>query len=436
MEVHVPSALKLQHLIPTFLLGISLLCCPAPASAQQKILKAARLLDVANGTLVQPAVVVTAADRIVAVSPASLPSGAEVVDLGDVTLLPGLIDAHVHLMDDPGSSWIRQRAYETPATWALRAARNAEALLLAGFTTVRDTGSTGFVDVAVGKAADARWIRGPRLIPVGHYITTTGGHCDLTGFAPGILERGPEAGVADGPNEVRKAIRYQAKHGAQWIKMCATAGVFSFDRTVGAQQYSEAELRAGVEEAALHGLRVAAHAHGTDGILAAVRAGARSIEHGSILNDEAIRLMKARGTWLVPQAYVGQAIDATTLEPAIRAKHDYINPIARRSLQQAIRAGVKIAFSTDGPLPNGDPGREFAALVEHGMTPLQAIQAATIRGAELLELDDRGQVAPGKLADLVAVPGNPLRDIRVMERVAFVMKGGEVFKLSLGPARP
>jgi imidazolonepropionase-like amidohydrolase len=271
------------------------------------------------------------------------------------------------------------------------------------------------------------------VIPVGHYITTTGGHCDLTGFAPGILERGPEAGVADGSDEVRKAIRYQAKHGAQWIKMCATAGVFSFDRTVGAQQYSEPELRAGVEEAALHGMRVAAHAHGTDGILAAVRAGARSIEHGSILNDEAIRLMKERGTWLVPQAYIGQAIDPATLEPAIRAKHDYINPIARRSLQQAIKAGVKIAFSTDGPLPNGDPGREFAALVAHGMTPLQAIQAATIRAAELLELDDRGQIATGKLADLVAVPGNPLQEIRTLERVTFVMKGGEVFK---HPPRP
>ena len=409
-------------------LTVALLCSSSEAFAQQKIVKAARMLDVVSGRLVQPAVIVVSGDQIVAVNPPSLPPSAETIDLGDATLLPGLIDAHVHLMDDPGSSWIKQRAYETPALWALRAARNAENLLLAGFTTVRDVGSSGFVDVAVGRATDAKWIRGPRVVPVGHYITTTGGHCDLTGFAPGILERGPEAGVADGPDEVRKAIRYQAKHGAKWIKMCATAGVFSFDRTVGAQQYSEAELRAGVEEAALHGLRVAAHAHGTDGILAAVRAGVRSIEHGSILTEEAIRLMKVRGTWLVPQAYIGQAIDPSTLEPAIRAKHDYINPIARRSLQQAIRAGVKIAFSTDGPLPNADPGREFAALVEHGMTPLQSIQAATIRGAELLEVDDRGQLAPGKLADIVAVRGNPLQNIRAMENVLFVMKAGEVVK--------
>ena len=413
-------------------LGAALVCSSSGAYAQQKIVKAAKMLDVVSGKLVQPAVLLVSGDRIVAVNPPTLPSSAETIELGDATLLPGLIDAHVHLMDDLGSSWIRQRAYETPALWALRAARNAENLLLAGFTTVRDTGSTGFVDVAMGKATDAKWIRGPRVVPVGHYITTTGGHCDLTGFAPGILERGPEAGVADGPDEVRKAIRYQAKHGATWIKMCATAGIFSFDRTVGAQQYSEAELRAGVEEAALHGMRVAAHAHGTDGILAAVRAGVRSIEHGSILTDEAIGLMKARGTWLVPQAYIGQAIDPSTLEPAVRAKHDYINPIARRSLQQAIRAGVKIAFSTDGPLPNGDPGREFAALVDHGMTPLQSIQAATIRGAELLEVDDRGQLAPGKLADVVAVSGNPLQNIRAMENMLFVMKAGDVIK---NPAR-
>jgi imidazolonepropionase-like amidohydrolase len=404
-------------------------------SQAQTVIKAARMLEVVTGKLVQPAVVIISGDRIVAINPAAVPAAAKVIDLGDATLLPGLIDSHVHLMDDPGTSWIRQRAYETPALWALRAARNAERALLAGFTTVRDTGSTGFVDVAIGQATDARWIRGPRVVPVGHYITTTGGHCDLTGFAPGILERGPEAGVADGPEEVRKAIRYQAKHGAKWIKMCATAGIFSFDRTVGAQQYSEAELRSGVEEAALHGMRVAAHAHGTDGIRAAVRAGVRSIEHGSILDDDTIKLMKQRGTWLVPQAYIGQAIDPSTLEPAIRAKHDFINPLARRSLQKAIQAGVRIAFSTDGPLPNDDPGREFGALVQHGMTPLQAIQAATIRGAELIELDDRGHLAAGKLADIVAVSGNPLENIRTMENVVFVMKGGDVLK-GLGTPKP
>jgi imidazolonepropionase-like amidohydrolase len=170
-----------------------LLCLPSETLAQQTVVKAARMLDVATGKIVQPAVVITSGDKIVAINPATLPAAANVIDLGDSTLLPGLIDSHVHLMDDPGTSWIRQRAYETPALWALRAARNAERALLAGFTTVRDIGSTGFVDVALGHATDAKWIRGPRTVPVGHYITTTGGHCDLTGFAPGVLERGPES---------------------------------------------------------------------------------------------------------------------------------------------------------------------------------------------------------------------------------------------------
>lgn len=405
-----------------------LLSCASQAVAQPTAIRSARMLDLTSGKMVEPGLVITNGDKIVSVGMTSIPAGAVVVELGDATLLPGLIDAHVHLMDDPGTGWIRQRAYDTPALWALNAAKNAERALLAGFTTVRDLGSGGFVDVAVGKATDAEWIRGPRVVPVGHPITTTGGHCDVTGFAPGILERGTEAGVADGPEEVRKAVRYQTKHGAKWIKMCATAGVFSFERTVGAQQFSEQELRAGVEEAALHGLRVAAHAHGTEGILAAVRAGVRSIEHGTILTDEAIVLMKKRGTWLVPQAYIGQAIDPSTLEPAIRAKHEYINPIASRSLRQAVRAGLKIAFSTDGPLPNNDPGREFAALVEHGMTPLESIRSATIKGAELLELNDRGQLSPGKLADVIAVAGNPLQNIRRMEEVVFVMKDGKVMK--------
>lgn len=417
--------IKLTPLRSMFAAAIAslLVLSSSDAAAQSKAIKAARLLDVASGTVVQPGIVVVEADRIIAVNPRQLPAGAQQIDLGDTTLLPGLIDSHIHLMDDPGTSWIRQRAYETPALWALRAARNAERALLAGFTTIRDLGSTGFVDVAVSKATDSGWIRGPRVVPVGNFITTTGGHCDMTGFAPGILERGPEAGVADGSDEVRKAIRYQAKHGAKWIKMCATAGVLSFDATVGAQQYTEAELRTGVEEAALHGMRVAAHAHGTEGILASVRAGVKSIEHGSMLTDEAIQLMKAKGTWLVPQAYIAEAIDPSTLEPEIRKKVEEINPIARRSLEKAIRAGVKIAFSTDGPLPNNDPGREFGALVDHGMTPLQAIQSATVRAAEMLELPDRGQIAVGRLADVIAVPGNPLENIRVMEAVSFVMKG-------------
>jgi imidazolonepropionase-like amidohydrolase len=236
-------------------------------------------------------------------------------------LLPGLMDMHIHLMIDPGTAWIRQPLYETPAAWALLAARNARRTLLNEFTTVRDLGSAGFVDVGLARATDEGWVDGPRIFPVGHYITITGGHCDFTELAPGILEPGPEAGVADGADEVVKAIRYQIKHGAKWIKMCATAGVFSFEGPVGAQEYSEVELRAGVEEAARHGTPVAVHAHGTEGIMASLRAGVASIEHGTMLTPEAIALMKERGVWLVPQAYLmveGGGIDATSLEPAVR----------------------------------------------------------------------------------------------------------------------
>jgi imidazolonepropionase-like amidohydrolase len=413
-----------------FLTSILVLLSASSVLGQTTVVRAARMLDVTSGEIRRPAVVVIEGDRIRSVNPTTVPNDATVIELGDATLLPGLMDMHIHLMDEDGTDWIRQRAYETPAMWALLGARNARLALLNGFTTVRDLGSTGFVDVALARATDKEWIDGPRIFPVGHYITTTGGHCDLTGFAPGILEQGPEAGVADGADEVIKAVRYQIKHGAKWIKMCATAGIFSFEGPVGAQQYSEVELRAGVEEARLHGLRVAVHAHGTDGIMASLRAGVASIEHGTMLTPEAIALMKERGVWLVPQAYLmdGGGLDPASLEPAVRQKLAEIGPIAKRSYEQAIRAGVKIAFSTDGPLPKNDPWREFVALVARGMTPLQAIQSATIRAAELLEVEDRGRLAQGLLADVVAVRGDPTQHIEAMQDVRFVMKGGKIYK--------
>lgn len=408
---------------------VTLASIVATASARPVAIRAARWLDVDSGRIQSPATLVVDGARIASVNPDQLPPDSDVIDLGDATLLPGLMDMHIHLMDEPGADWIRQRAYETQATWALRAARNARSALLNGFTTVRDLGSSGFVDVALMHATDDGWVDGPRVFPVGHYITSTGGHCDLTGFAPGILERGPEQGVADGPEEIQKAVRYQIKHGAKWIKMCATGGILSFDATVGAQQYSEAELRAGVEEARRHGLRVAAHAHGTEGILAAIRAGVASVEHGTMLNAEAIKLMKEHGTWLVPQAHFeDEGEDLSAMEPAIRKKAEMLASIARHSIEMAIKAGVKIAFSTDGPLPGNDPGREFISLVKRGMTPVQAIQSATIRAAELLETTDRGRLAPGLLADIVAVPGDPTQQIEVMKDVRFVMKGGRIYK--------
>ena len=405
---------------------------PASASKQQApaviVVRAARMLDVQTGRIVSPAVVVIEKGRIKSVNPASVPSG-QLIDLDNVTLVPGLIDMHTHLSFDLEGNWLHRGLTDTAGDNALRGARNARNTLLAGFTTVRDVGSGDFVDVALMRATDQDFIPGPRIFPAGHAIGITGGHCDTTGYIPGVMELGPEFGVADGPEAVLKAVRYQIKHGAKVIKVCATAGVLSLEGPVGAQQLSEVELRTIVEEATRHGLKVAAHAHGTEGIIAAVRAGVASIEHGSILNEEAVRLMKERGTYLVPTHYLTQAIRMEDLPPPIRAKAEYILPRARQGLELAIKSGVKIAFGTDaGVYPHGQNAKEFAVLVERGMTPIDAIRAATVNAADLLGVSDRGNIAPGLLADIVAVPGNPLENIRVLENVQFVMKGGQVYK--------
>jgi imidazolonepropionase-like amidohydrolase len=395
---------------------------------QTVVLRAARMLDVQTGRIIQPAVIVIEKDRIKSINPASVPRG-QVIDLGDVTLLPGFIDMHTHLSFDIEGAWIYRPVTDTAGDYALRGARNARLTLLAGFTTVRDVGSAHFVDVALMRAIDRDFVPGPRIFPAGHSIGITGGHCDTTGFAPGVTERGPETGVADGPESALRAVRYQIKHGAKVIKICATAGVLSLEGPVGAQQLSEQEMRTIVEEATRHGLKVAAHAHGTEGIIAAIRAGVASIEHGSMLNDEAIRLMKERGTYLVPTTALTDSIRLDALPPPIRAKAEYVIPLAKQSLQRAIGAGVKIAFGTDAAvIPHGQNAKEFSALVARGMSPIDAVRAATVNAADLLGVNDRGRIAPGLLADLVAVPGNPLDNIRVLEDVRFVMKGGQIYK--------
>lgn len=400
------------------------------AAAQQvTVVWAARMLDVKTGRMVQNAVVVIEGGRIKSVGSGEIPEDADIIDLGNLTLLPGLIDMHVHLTGDLDKDSFNRRIREGAADAALRGARNARRTLLAGFTTVRDMASDGFSAVALMRASDRGLIEGPRIFPAAHGLGITGGHCDATGLAPGILEGGPERGVADGADEILKAVRYQIKHGAKLIKTCATAGVLSFEGPVGAQQYSEEELRVMVEEAARHGMKVSAHAHGTEGIIAAVRAGVASIEHGSMLNEGAIALMKEKGTYLVPTTYLADNIPLDVLPPHIRAKAESILPVAKESVRRAIRAGVKIAFGTDAAVfPHGDNAKEFTALVERGLTPLEAIRSATLNAVDLLGVDDRGLIAPGRLADIIAVPGNPLEDIRVLEDVRFVMKGGKVFK--------
>ncbi len=414
-----------------FALSLALLTGALSAEAQETVaIRAAGMLDVESGRMVADPVVLVEGDRIRAAGPTvSIPAGARVIDLGDLTLLPGLTDVHTHLVYDIEGEWVHRPVTETAADAALRGARNARRTLEAGFTTVRDMGSVGFADVSLEKAREKGLITAPRIVPAGHSLSITGGHCDVTGYAPGVMELGPEAGVADGTDGVLEAVRYQIKHGARVIKVCATAGVLSFEGPVGAQQMSDEELRTAVEEAARHGLGVAAHAHGTEGIVAAIRAGVASIEHGSLLSDEAIALMRERGTYLVPTTYLVDAIDLDALPPPIRAKAEYVLPRARESLRRAIAAGVPIAFGTDAAVfPHGQNAREFGVLVDLGMTPLEAIRSATVHAADLLGVDDRGVIGEGRLADLVAVAGDPLEDVRVLEEIHWVMLGGEVVK--------
>jgi len=400
-----------------------------PVACEEALaLRAQRMLDVRSGEMLENVTVLVEGERIVAVNPRRVPKGARAVDLGDVTLLPGLMDMHTHLNYDLETNWVHRPVEETAELNALRGVPAARATLLAGFTTVRDLGaSLGFADVALARAIEEGWVVGPRMIPAAHAISITGGHCEITGFAPGILELGPEGGVADGVPEVLKAVRYQIKHGAKVIKVCATAGVLSFEGPAGAPQYSMEELVAIVGEAERHGLKVAAHAHGTEGIKNAIRAGIHSIDHGSMLDPEAIQLMKEHGTYLVPTVF--QWYLEYDLPPLLHEKNEYVKSFVDESVRQAIEAGVKIALGTDaGVFAHGDNGKEFAAYVNLGMSPLEAIRSATLHAADLLAVDDRGAIEPGLLADIVAVPGNPLDNVHVMESVEFVMKGGVIYK--------
>jgi imidazolonepropionase-like amidohydrolase len=412
--------------------AVALLACGSASSAQAPqapavVIRAARMLDVAAGRIVRNAVVVVQGDRIAAVNPAVPPAGAESIDLGDVTLMPGLMDLHTHLSGEIGPTSFTDPVTQTEVDAAFKAARNGRTTLMAGITTVRDFG--GEVTVAMSKAVARGDVVGPRIVPSRYAIGITGGHCDVTGFAPGILEGGPKDGIADGPWEVVEAVRYQIKHGAQVIKTCATAGVLSLEGPVGAQQYSLEELQAMVQEAARHGVKVAAHAHGTEGIKAAVRAGVASIEHGSVLDDEAIALMKERGTYLVPTIYLGYRINMEVLPALVRAKAEQVLPLARDSLRKAIAAGVKIAFGTDAAVyPHGENAKELAVYVKFGMSAAEALRTATVHAADLLGKDDRGTIAAGKLADLIAVPGDPLQDITATERVSWVMLGGRIVR--------
>jgi imidazolonepropionase-like amidohydrolase len=403
----------------------------APAQAETIVVEAARYLDVVEGKLVSPAVIVVEGERIVAVNPATRPAGARTVNLGERTLLPGLMDAHVHLNYIIGEGWETEPVRFTTGDFAMRGIPHAQNTLLAGFTTVRDLGTgLGFSDVSLMRAIDKGWVAGPRMIPAGHALSISGGHCDQSmGFAPGVAPPDFISGTADGVDEVLKAVRYQVKHGAKVIKICATAGVLSFEGPAGAQQYSLEELRAAAEEAHRHGLKIAAHAHGTEGIMASSEAGIDSIEHNSMMTDEAAAIIRKNGSFVVPNMHLIETLKATELPPALAAKQAYLGPLAVESFKRALKNGLKIAFGTDaGVFPHGDNAQEFTARVSHGDTPLHAIRSATIVNAELFDTPDRGKIEAGLLADLIAVDGNPLEDVKLLEDVKFVMKGGVVYK--------
>jgi imidazolonepropionase-like amidohydrolase len=401
------------------------------------------MLDVEGGTIEAPGDLLVVEGRIAAVAPTSVPTETEVYDLGDVTLLPGLMDMEVNLLlGGPNHRSPLNAVQDDPAVRTLRSVANARRTLRAGFTTVRNLGlfvQTGgiLLDVALKKAIDLGWIEGPRVVPAGHAITPTGGHLDPTMFqalAPHIMPLTVEEGIADGVDEVRKAVRYQIKHGALLIKVCASGGVMSHTGPAGAQQYSNDELRAIVDEAHRAGLKVAAHAHGDAGIRAAIEAGIDCIEHGSLMSDETLDLMIERQTFLVPTTYLADGMDVSHAAPELQAKAAEVFPKAKETIRKAVKRGARIACGTDAPaIPHGQNAKEILALVDRGMTPLQAIRAATTVAAELIDVTDRGRLEPDQLADIIGVPGDPLDEIGVLERVSFVMKGGEVYRRD--PAR-
>lgn len=405
-------------------------------------LKAARVLHVETGEFEEPGLVQVDGDRIARVGAGADVLDGDVLDLGDVTLLPGLMDMEVNLLiGGRGETPVLSMVQDDPPLRMLRAVGNARRTLRSGFTTVRNLGlfvKTGgyLLDVALAKAVDAGWIEGPRIIPAGHAITPTGGHLDPSVFgalAPGIMPLSVEEGVANGVDEVRRAVRYQIKHGARLIKVCASGGVMSHTGTPGAQHYSDAELRAVVDEAHRRGLKVAAHTHGADAVRSAVEAGIDCIEHGFLLDDETIALMAARGTFLVPTTALIDGMDVSRAAPELRAKAAEVFPHARSVVARAAKAGVRIAVGTDAPaIPHGRGAQEMVALVERGMEPLEVLRAATVNAAELIDADDRGRVAEGLLADLIAVPGNPLDDMSVLADVRFVMKGARSSATSRG----
>ena len=415
------------------------------AESKTVVIKAARLFDGKSNALVTPGMLIVTDGKITAAGGnATVPAGAEIIDLGDATLLPGFIDAHTHLTMMNTTDY-KQAALDaiqkTVPEQTLDALANAKVTLMAGFTTVRDVGAHDYIDVGLRNAIRNGKVPGPRMLVSVHAIGATGGHCDETGYRAGAFgkETGPEEGVANGPDQVRYAVRLAHKYGADIIKTCASGGVLSLADDVDTPQLTQEEMNALIDEA--HALRrkVAAHAHGAEAAKRAIRAGVDSIEHGSFLDDEALDMMKQHGTYYVPtlmalQGLTEQMDAGMYIPPAIRAKAELARASVHKTFQNALAKGVKIGLGTDAAVyPHGRNGEEFHQMVDLGMKPADALRAGTSADADLLGLADKiGTLESGKLADIVAVPGNPLQDIRQTEHVFFVMKEGVIYKNERG----
>jgi imidazolonepropionase-like amidohydrolase len=403
------------------------------AHADTVVVTAGKMIDVLAGRVVDHPQVTIVDGRITAVgtqSPA-VPAGSRRIDLPGMTLLPGLIDMHTHITGDPRYSGYRGLEF-TDNFWTVVGVANAKKTLEAGFTTIRNVGSDHFDDVAIKQGIEQGYVPGPRIVPATYAIGATGGHCDSTEFPPSISVPSPQ--IANGPAEIRATVRKLRKYGAEVIKFCGTGGVFSKTDSVGAQQYDLTEMKALVDEAHMLGLKVAVHAHGASGIKDAIRAGVDTIEHASLADEEAFTLAKQHGTWFSMDIYNDDYIQAEGAKNGVFKesldKEKMIGLKQRQTFRAAVKAGVKMVFGTDaGVYPNGLNARQFATMVQWGMTPMQAIQAATANAAEALgRSGDVGAIAAGRYGDLIAVEGDPLADVSRLQSVAFVMKGGEVVK--------
>jgi imidazolonepropionase-like amidohydrolase len=420
-----------------FLLTAWLAVATAPAQQPaavptRTVIRAGRLLDVRTGKILTNQAIVIENGKIVSVGTdtGAADASAQVIDLSGKTVLPGLIDAHTHITFDPKFGYDRL-AISLPRE-ALIGAKNARITLLAGFTTIRNVGADGFTDIALRDAINAGDVPGPRIDASGPALSITGGHCD-DNLLP-YEWHATEVGVADGVENVQHKVREVIKYGADVIKICATGGVLSLGDNPQASQFTQEELRAAIADAHRLGRKVAAHAHGAQGILWAAEAGVDSIEHGSYIDDAGIAAMKAHGTYLVPTLYLSdwflENAPKMNVPPSMLAKGKEVMPAARKNIAHAFASGVKVGFGTDAAVyPHGLNAHEFAVMVKLGLTPLQAIQAATVNDADLLGWSDKiGVIEPNHYADIIAVDGDPLEDVTTLERVKFVMKGGVVYK--------